>query len=82
MRQFLGEQVNVHPELGYDSQGSRINDIRSMMQTLQTKPHATHESCFRSYSILQLVKAMLERGDSVETISMVINECEVSDDAG
>ena len=59
---------------------SRIDEIRAMMQTAPTKPHATHESCFRGYSILQLVKAMLERGDSAETISMVISECEVENE--
>ena len=36
-----------------------------------------HESIFRSYSILNIVKGMLGRWDSKETIQWIIQELEV-----
>lgn len=38
-----------------------------------TSYEKVHESIYRSYSILKLVKEMLERWDSKETILMIIN---------
>jgi hypothetical protein len=35
-----------------------------------------HESCYKSYHILQLAKAMMNRGDSLESVLMVIDACE------
>ena len=36
----------------------------------------THESCYKSYHILKLVKEMILRGDSLETIGIIIDYLE------
>ena len=45
------------------------------LKQIQMKPTCLenrHESCFRSYSILEQVLIMVERGDSKETIFEVV----------
>lgn len=46
----------------------KIEDIQSMPTNMQN----IHESCFRSYQILEKVIEMLNRGDSKETILELI----------
>ena len=64
---------------------NRINHIRKMPQKISDKDMKeylkewckwVHESIFRSYSILDIVKKMLKNWDSNETIEWVINELE------
>ena len=45
------------------------------LRAIQLKPTTLeniHESCFRSYDILEQVLVMVERGDSKETILQVV----------
>jgi hypothetical protein len=49
-----------------------IQEIKSF-PTVRDK---VHESCYKSYQLLELVKEMLIRKDSHETILMVIEEIE------
>ena len=47
----------------------------SKLKTIQAKPTTLeniHESCFRSYDILEQVLIMVERGDTKETIFEVV----------
>ena len=65
-----------------------MKDIRNIneMQTLFTKwemeecvrnnTKGAHESILRAYNILEVVKEMLNRWDSVETIQWIIKEME------
>ncbi len=64
---------------------SNINKIRKFQQNitnvemkecLDRWTKAVHESVFRSYSILDTVKKMLDRWDSKETIQWIIDEME------
>lgn len=48
---------------------NRLAEIAKMPEVINN----THVSCFRSYHILDLVLMMIERGDSKETISMVVS---------
>lgn len=50
-----------------------------MQQWLDKWVKGVHESVLRSYSILQEVKEMLRRGDSIETIQAVIEFYESPD---
>ena len=48
----------------------------SKLKTIQAKPTTLeniHESCFRSYDILEQVLIMVERGDTKETIFEVVD---------
>ena len=47
----------------------------SKLKTIQAKPTTLeniHESCFRSYDILEQVLIMVKRGDTKETIFEVV----------
>jgi hypothetical protein len=48
------------------------------IKNLPTSMMRCHESLLRSYQILELVKEMLKRKDSHETILMIINDIENS----
>lgn len=43
---------------------SRLQQIQRMPTSIDN----IHESCFRAYSVLDMVLAMVERGDSKQTI--------------
>ncbi len=51
-------------------------DIIHQIQKYPEVVDNNHESIYRSYAILELVKSMLKRNDSKETILMVISACE------
>jgi hypothetical protein len=53
----------IQPDADY-----MIEDIRR----LPTELDGIHESCFRSFHVLNLVCSMVKRGDSKETIIMVV----------
>ena len=58
--------------------GSRCKTkkMNKSLKEIQMKPtclEKIHESCFRSYSILEQVLIMVERGDSKETIFEVVD---------
>lgn len=48
----------------------------TVIERVDTTSRGTHESVLRAYQILSEVKAMLDRGDSVETISAFIEWAE------
>lgn len=51
------------------------NKMDKTLKQIQMKPTCLeniHESCYRSYSILEQVLIMVERGDSKETIFEVV----------
>jgi len=51
----------------------------SLIENINKMPTAynkVHESVYRSYCILEQVKEMLKRGDSIETIKDIIRWCE------
>ena len=54
-----------------------INEIRNLPTTYRdAKTGDTHESILRAYQILEKVKEMLKRNDSVKTVIEVIEMCE------
>jgi hypothetical protein len=56
---------------------SKISYIKSFPTLFNDKERGScHESILKSFQILELVKEMLIRNDSHETILMVIEECE------
>jgi hypothetical protein len=52
----------------FENMDFAIENIRS----LPTIIDGCHESCFRSYHVMNYIKDMVTRGDSKETILMVI----------
>lgn len=46
------------------------------IEDIPTKIDNTHESVYRAYNILEVVKEMIKRWDSIKTIEWVINQCE------
>ena len=54
---------------------AKTKKMDKTLKQIQMKPTCLeniHESCFRSYSILEQVLIMVERGDSKETIFEVV----------
>jgi len=52
----------------------------SIIKTIQKYPEVidnNHESIYKAYHILELTKVMLRRRDSIESILMIIDECEL-----
>ena len=49
-----------------------MRDLKEITE-MPTVIDNTHESVYRCYHVLNHVKIMLERGDSVETIMEIIN---------
>lgn len=47
--------------------------IENIITQFPTVYNKVHESIYQSYQLLELVREMLERGDSNETILMVID---------
>ena len=51
-----------------------LSDIDSMPTTIDN----IHESCYKSYHLLEYVLVMVNRGDSKETITEVVNHLQSS----
>jgi len=53
----------------------KLQGIKELPNTINN----IHESCFRSYHILSQVLEMIERGDSKETISEIVEYLRIKD---
>lgn len=52
-----------------------ISEIQKMPSCWKDEKNKYHESVLKCFHIVELVREMLERGDSNKTILMVIEEC-------